>query len=177
MDWYVLKTLAGKEDAVFTYFKRSLAEFKIIYPKRRIGWRKNGRVISIIRPLFEGYLFVSTDEIEVLDSLLRRHSLGIAWLIRNRGILSAIYPDEKQIIEKLMNSGGIVEASEIQLVGNRIEVVTGPLVGLEHVIKKFSGKNRRIITEFSILGESREVEFEGNIIKSEKYCSYGENRC
>ena len=51
IDWYVLRTLSGKEDAVFMYFKRILSEFPIIYPKRRIGWRKNGGVISIIRPL------------------------------------------------------------------------------------------------------------------------------
>lgn len=53
-----MSTLAGKEDVMYSTFQRVFPGYEIIYPKRRIGWRENGRIISLVRRMFEGYLFV-----------------------------------------------------------------------------------------------------------------------
>jgi transcriptional antiterminator NusG len=164
IDWYVVRTISGKEDEVCIIFQKIFSEFEIVYPKRRVGWRKKGHVISVIRPLFEGYLFVSTNKIETFHNLLRKHAINNAWLTRCGENLMPIYPEEKNLIQQLIGNEGIVEVSEIQMVDNQIKVVKGPLIGLEHVIKKYSGKNRRIVIEFSVLGEKREVELEGSIV-------------
>jgi transcription termination/antitermination protein NusG len=79
IDWYVLRTISGKEDVIYSIFQKIFSEFEIIYPKRRIGWRKNGRIISLVRPMFEGYLFISTDKILIFEQLLRRYSMNNAW--------------------------------------------------------------------------------------------------
>ncbi len=161
IDWYVVRTLSGKEDEVSIFFKKVFSEFEIVYPKRRVGWRKNGRVISIIRPLFEGYIFVSTNKIEALDYLLHKNTIKFAWLIRCDRSLLPIYPEEKQLIQQLIGIEGVVDLSEVQMADGKIEAIKGPLVGLEHVIKNVSEKNHRIIIEIPVLGEKKKVELEG----------------
>lgn len=168
MDWYVLRTISGKEDVCHSIFQKVFPEFEIIYPKRRLGWRKNGRVISLVRPMFEGYLFVSTDKIWKLDHLLRRCGMNTAWLTRSAGSLVPIFAEEKQLIQRLIGNTGIAEISELERSKDQVKVVNGPLIGLEHVIRKISGRNRRITAEFPVLGEKKKIELEGYIINSEQ---------
>lgn len=170
MSWYVLRTICGKEEGVLSILNKmgTFSEFEIFYPKKRIGWRKKGNIISIIRPLFEGYLFVSANErsINRFDYLLRNCKLNRAWLVQSAGCLAPISNEEKNILEKLMDCEKVVECSKVKVIKDQFEVVEGPLLGLEYTIKKISYKNRRIIVELPILEEKKQIELEGMLIKS-----------
>lgn len=171
MSWYVLATSCGKEEILLSILQRLgiSSKFDVFCPKRKIGWRKNGNIISIIRPLFEGYLFAEVDgsDISEFDYLLRRYKLR-AWIVRSAGSLVPISVEEKQIIEKLMDSERVVQVSRIDKSKNQIKVVDGPLVGMEHIIRKFSNKNRRVTIEVPILHDNRTIELEGILVGAQQ---------
>jgi transcriptional antiterminator NusG len=163
MEWYVLRTICGKEDATLTMLRKMFSEVELIYPRRRISWRKQGGIIDLVRPLFDGYLFISypKEKIREFDQLLRMRKLNIAWLIYSGEALVPILNEEKQLIQKLMGSDGIVEVSTVGKHNEQLQVLSGPLVGLEHIIKKVSHRNRRITVEIPVLDEKRKIELEG----------------
>lgn len=149
-------------------FQKTFSEYELIYPQKRISWRKNGNIINLIRPLFEGYLFVSASQenINKFDLLLHKYRLNIAWLVRCTGALMPILADEQQLIQNLMGSEGIVEISEINKTTRKI--TKGPLIGMEHIIKKFSPRNRRITVEVPILKTIRKIELDGVLVDFEQ---------
>ncbi|WP_246588958.1 transcription termination/antitermination NusG family protein [Pelorhabdus rhamnosifermentans] len=164
--WYVLRTSVGKEDVALKILRKMCLDVEFIFPRRRISWRKQGRIIQLIRPLFEGYFFVvcSEEQITVFDRLLRISSLNIAWLVYSAGSLVPILNEERQLIERLIDSEGIVDVSTVKKQNDQLEIVDGPLVGLENIIKKVSGRKRRITIEISLLEEKRKVELEAILL-------------
>jgi len=163
MEWYVLRTLLGKEIKVYSVFKKIVPGLKIIYPRRQVFWRKQGKILKLIKPLFSGYLFVATDKVTELDYLLRKHKIGIAWLIRSGGALVPIFEEEREFIEKLIGVEEIVGVSEVLKSENDFKVIKGPLLGLEHKIKKYSSREQRITIEILIMKEIKRIELQGNI--------------
>ncbi len=172
MEWYVLRTLCGQEEVVLSIFKKMevFSDFEVFCPKRKIGWRKSGQVISIIRPLFEGYLFVSVNSKDIgqFDRLLRIYKVNMVKLVRSAGSLVPISPEERQLLQGLMNCGRIVEVSKVERVKEELKVIDGPLLGFEHMIKNFSSRNRRITVEIRILEEVKRIELEGVLINTQK---------
>jgi len=166
LEWYVLRTVCGKEDATLTILQKMFSEVELIYPRRRISWRKQGSYIDLVRPLFDGYLFISypKEKIRAFAQVLRMRNLNIAWLVYSGGELVPILSKEKQLIQKLMGSDGIVEVSTVEKQHEQLQVVKGPLVGLEHIVTKVSRRNRRITVEIPMLDEVRKIELEGNLI-------------
>ncbi|SDL84564.1 transcriptional antiterminator NusG [Dendrosporobacter quercicolus] len=165
-EWYVFRTISGKEETTSLICKKMFSQCKIINPKRKVYWRKSGNTITTIRPLFEGYLFAATDRknIEEFDYLLRKHRMGIGWLVYSAGSLLPIFPEEKQLIQKLIGNEGIVEISEVKKVQNQIQIVNGPLLGLEGIVTNYSRRNRRVTVEVPILQEKKQIELGGILV-------------
>lgn len=166
IEWYVLRTASGKEQTALTILHKLFSAVEVIYPRKRISWRKQGSIINLVRPLFNGYLFISStkEKIGEFDQLLRRCNLNFAWLLYTTGSLLPIMNEEKQLIQKLIGNNGIAEMSTVEKYDNQLQVVSGPLVGLEHIVTKVSRRNRRITVEISVLDEKRKVELEGDFI-------------
>ena len=162
LQWYVLRTIVGEEEKTIFLIQKFFNSIKIIFPKRRLSWRKKGRIIDVIKPLFSGYLFVSAnyEQIKELHQWLRMQKVN-AWLLKFGDSTTPIEVREMELIQKLMCNGDIVEKSEIQKIGGKVMIVRGPLVGLEGIIEKYSKRNRRVIIKVIISGEERWVELEG----------------
>jgi transcription termination/antitermination protein NusG len=170
IDWYVLRTICGKEEVALRVFQKMFSEVEVIYPRRRISWRKQGSIISLVRPLFEGYLFIATEKEKIREysRILRMNQLNVAWLVYSAGSLVPIFTEEKQLIQQLMGAEGIVEVSAVERYSDRLQVVNGPLLGQEHIITKVSGRNRRITIEIPVLEEKKKIELEGIIINLDR---------
>lgn len=165
--WYVLRTIVGKEDEALLLLKRLFSHIKIILPKRRLSWRKKGKIIDVVKPLFSGYLFVSANDKQIieLNLWLRTKKVNI-WFLKVNNIIIPVDNYEMELIEKLIFNGEIVGLSEIMNVGEQVMIVRGPLVGLEGIIVKFLKRNRRVIINVTIGGEEKKVELEGFWINS-----------
>ena len=169
MQWFILRTKVGNEERVMLLFEKIFEDVKIIFPKRRLSWRKKGRIIDVIKPLFSGYLFVSAsnERIKELNLWLRIKNLN-AWFVKFDNSITCVAMEEMQLILRLMCNGDIVEKSEIAKIGEKVAVVRGPLVGMEGIVEKYSKRNRRVIINVTIGGKEKQVALEGTWISSLK---------
>lgn len=121
LQWFVLRTLVGKEEKFILLFKHLFHDIKIVFPKRRVSWRKKGKVIDVIKPLFSGYLFISAnnEKIKELNQWLRFQKVD-AWFIKFDNVITPINDKEMQLIQQLMCNGDVVERSEVIKIGEKI---------------------------------------------------------
>jgi len=168
LEWYVLRTLCGKEDIVLDILKKieKFAEFDVFCPQKKVRWRKKGCILDIVKPLFAGYLFVAihNEEIEKFYRLLNMYKINMVKLVRNAGSIVPISIEEKQILQRLMDCERIVEVSKFEIIEEQLRVIEGPLIGCEHMIKKISNRNRRITIEIPILEEKKNIDLEGILV-------------
>lgn len=162
MSWYVLRTSTGQEEKISLLLQVIFRELEFIFPKRRLSWRKKGQIIDVIKPLFRGYLFVSaTDKyIKKLDVWLRVNGLE-AWLMKIEKTITPINSEEVSLIKKIMSNGDVVEESQIMKIGEKVNIVNGPLVGLEGIVEKYSKRNNRVTIIITIGGVEKRVDLEG----------------
>nr|WP_092071910.1 transcription termination/antitermination NusG family protein [Dendrosporobacter quercicolus]NSL49445.1 antitermination protein NusG [Dendrosporobacter quercicolus DSM 1736]SDM31149.1 transcriptional antiterminator NusG [Dendrosporobacter quercicolus] len=167
-EWYVLHITCGKEKIIQLICRKLNPSCEIINPKKKIPWRKKGRVITLIRPLFEGYLFVSTtnENIKEFHYLLQKHRMNIGWLVYSAGSLLPISSQEKQLIQTLMDNEGIVGISRVKQTNNQIEIINGPLLGFEKMIKNYSRREQRITVEIPLLQEKKQIKLGAILIGS-----------
>lgn len=152
----------GKEDKALILLQRVFDDINVIFPKRRLSWRKKGKVFDVVKPLFSGYLFVSAGHRQIirLNLWLRTNKADI-WFLKVGNCLTPVSEQEIAIIRKLLSSGEIVGESHILKTGQKVVVVRGPLMGLEGIIKECSKRNRRVTISVTLAGEERLVELEG----------------
>lgn len=169
MQWFILRTKVGNEERVMLLFEKIFEDVKIFFPKRRLSWRKKGRIIDVIKPLFSGYLFVSAsnERIKELNLWLRIKNVN-AWFVKFDNSITCVAMEEMQLIQQLMFNGDIVERSEIVKVGEKVTIVRGPLVGMEGIVEKYSKRNRRVIINVTIGGKEKQVALEGTWLNSLK---------
>ena len=167
MQWYVLRTIVGKEEKALFLLQHLFHDIKIIFPRRKLSWRKKGKIIEVIKPLFSGYLFVSASDKQImeLNLWLRAQRIDL-WFVKLGNLITPITTEEIELIQKLMCNSDIVESSEILKKGEKVMIVRGPLVGLEGIVEKYSKRNRRVIIKVSIGGEERQVALEGTWVDS-----------
>lgn len=173
MNWYVLRTIAGQEEKSLLLLQNYFKDIQFILPKRRLSWRKNGVLLEVIKPLFIGYLFVSANDKRVLelDHWMRNYNVDI-WFVKMDKSIIPLVREEQHLIKRLMSNGDIIEKSELIKAGDKVKIISGPLVGLEGIVEKHPNRNRRITIKVIINGEEKRVELEGVFLETQ-YDRYG----
>jgi transcriptional antiterminator NusG len=166
--WYVLRTLAGQEDKSLTLLQYLFKDIQFIFPKRRLSWRKKGAILDVIKPLFRGYLFVSAEDkrIKELDDWMRDKKVDI-WFVKIDKLITPITNEEVQLIKQLISNGEIVGRSVLIKIGEEAKIVSGPLVGFEGIVEKYSKRDRRVTIKVTVNGEEKRVELEGMWLEAE----------
>ncbi|MBU0927110.1 MAG: antiterminator LoaP [Spirochaetes bacterium] len=147
MDYFAIQVWTGKEDEFAEKISANpRVRSKPMVPKRTIPVRRRGKTHHEERPLFPGYVFLSTDE-EELDASQR-------WLLRStryfvRALPSTAKPlpvkeKDRRLLAHFMSFGKVADISKVRFdADDRIVVVEGPLKGLEGMIVKVDARKRR----------------------------------
>ena len=167
MKWYAMRTQVGKEGRSVFLVNSFFRDVNVLFPKRRLSWRKRGEVFDVVKPLFSGYFFIRAQDKKVreLDFWLRVKRPDI-WFVKMGNMIIPVLNEEMQLVQQLMCNSDIVEKSNIYKSGDKIEVVSGPLVGLEGIVERYSVRNRRATVKIAIGGEEKRVELDAYSIKS-----------
>jgi transcriptional antiterminator RfaH len=117
--------------------------------------RSRGRTLTAHIPLFPGYVFLLANEearVEALTTNLVVNCLRVADQSELHGDLANVY--------RLMKAGMPVAPEERLLPGTTVQIVAGPLAGLQgKVVKK--GKQFRFVVEVHFLQQGARVDIEG----------------
>ncbi|MDR1617342.1 MAG: hypothetical protein LBR98_10175 [Syntrophomonadaceae bacterium] len=148
MFWYVLFVKTGYEDKVVNEinktWKGKVGELRPFVPKRDSKFRKADKVILEKCRLFLGYIFIETEIAEAKFAAstysLITHSEHALKLLRygqsNTRFTFEMKEEEWQAFLRLYNDHDCVDMSQGFIVGGRITITNGPMLGFESHIKE-----------------------------------------
>lgn len=155
--WWVLHTRPRTEKCLARRFlARNLAFFLPLYQRQ---WRSRGRLLSSYVPLFPGYIFLHGDyqtRLAALETNRVARCLPVEDQDRLHAELARVY--------HLMAAGEPLAPEDRLQPGARVEIIHGPLAGLEGKVLR-RGKQLRFFVEVQLLQRGVSVEIENWMIQ------------
>jgi transcriptional antiterminator RfaH len=156
--WWVLHTRPRSEKALARRFgDRGTSYYLPLYARE---WVSRGRRFNSFLPLFPGYVFLhgdGDDRLSALETNLVAHVIPVE--------------DQKQLfndlarVRSLLTSGAAVTPEDRLGPGDPVQIVRGPLAGLDgKVIRR--GNHLRFIIEVQFLRRAVSAEIEGWMIQA-----------
>ena len=170
--WYVIQVRTGKEEQVRDHCRKliinqedsALRDTRVYYydrqMKRQGEWRTEKRV------MFPGYVFLESDDVKTLFQQLKR-IIGMTKLLGTDRDPVPLTHKEAELLEKLGGGSESVDYSEAIIVGDRVQVYSGPLQGLEGLICKIDRHKRLAWIELDFLGQKRRMELGLGVVRRE----------
>lgn len=158
--WYVMQVRGGTEHRIIQQCKVMIPTeiledcFFPLYEERR---KVQGKWQTLQKMLFPGYIFMITDHIEKLCDALKS-VIGLTKLI---GIGDELVPLSENEVRFLLKFGGkeqVVEMSEGVIEGANVQILSGPLMGLEAYIKKIDRHKRKAYLEIEMFGRMQSIQ-------------------
>lgn len=167
MGWYALFVETGQEEIVQRFLQLYFDKLLLytIVPKRIIPERKEGKVKHVIKKIFPGYILIRTEmNAEVfhkIKNIPHCHRLLTNGKCYSKDIgeyYSKIDQEEISPLLKLIGNGEIIDYSEIILENSRVLVKSGPLQGLENIIKKIDKRKNRAKIILNFIGTEKVID-------------------
>jgi transcription antitermination factor NusG len=158
--WFALQVKARYEQLVATLLEGKA--YKPFLPTYRSTRRWSDRVKRIELPLFPGYLFCQFNPQNRLPILV---TPGVLRVVGVGNCPMAVDETEIAAIQAVIKSGLATQPWPFLHVGDRVEIRSGPLMGLDGILIAFKGQ-KRLIVSVSLLQRSVAVEIDGVSVKA-----------
>ncbi|MDZ7262181.1 MAG: UpxY family transcription antiterminator [candidate division KSB1 bacterium] len=143
--WYAFYTRPNHEKRVDAQLRDKRIESYL--PLRTITRRWSDRWKEIQEPLFRCYVFVHADERERITAL---ETYGVVRMIWFNGKPAIVRDEEIAMIRRILRELPAVEACVPVNVGDYVEIVRGPLAGIDGRLIMMKGTRRLVVTIDSI---------------------------
>ena len=170
MNYYAVQVQTGKEEKIIETVQTTLAfrieKQRFIFPKRLLKIRKEGVLKSELKPIFPGYLFVETENIdkELYNTL--RHTQGFVRFLKSNQDITVLSGKDLSILEHFLQFGQTISTSQVYFDENdRICVTSGPLKGLEGMVVKVDKRKKRAKVKMDFSNDSILIDLGFEIIK------------
>jgi transcription antitermination factor NusG len=156
--WYAIWTRSHCERLVA---QQLMAKgFWAFLPEMTVRTRRPAKSQMVQTPMFPGYLF--------LQHAMEKHSY--VEILKARGVvrileggwtrLTPIPDEEMHAIERLVESGALVQSHPYFHEGDRVRVTEGPLAGVEGIFVRDKPNRGRLVVSVNLLKTSVAVEVE-----------------
>lgn len=158
--WYVIQVRTGTEESVRKQCERLVdhqAMERCFIPYQEQLKRYMGQWHKEMMPLFPGYVFADSQDVDLLFGELKR----VTGLTKLLGTGSAIVPltsEEIAILKRLGKEEQIVTISKGLITDNQVKILEGPLKELEGAICKIDRHRRKAWLELVMFGRIQRVE-------------------
>lgn len=157
MYWYAIFVETGYEETVEQYLHHFFNNLHSLIPKRFVPEKRNGRLQKVLKTLFPGYILIHT----MLNDEMYQKMRYIPHLIKILGYKTSYPPIEEveiAVILKLINNEGIIDYSKLLIENYVIEVIDGPLKGLEGLIIYVNKHTRRAKIKLNFMNKVRTID-------------------
>jgi transcriptional antiterminator NusG len=125
----------------------------------------NGVWKTVHKTLFPGYLFVNTDKDRIESFAERiRHSDQFAVVLSTDDSFTPVSDEEVFLIDNAYSNNGVLGSSIGIIEGDRVKILSGPLIGKEGLIKSINRHKRSAIIELIMFGRVSTVKIGLEII-------------
>ena len=175
MNYFVIQVITREEDKYIRLVEKALAlnplvpdgAGRLLWPRRKLTIRKQGKEKTSLAPLFPGYLFWEGDEIfPDLYWTLKRVPGFIRFLKSNQNI-EPLGGESLRLLKHFLNFGEVINQSKVVFDENsRIRVKDGPLKGMEGLVVKVDKRKRRAKVQLNLYEDSFLVDFGFELMES-----------
>lgn len=152
--WFAIQVVPRHERKVETILQdREYGPFLPVCQTRR-NWSDRVKVIE--QPLFPGYIFCRS-RASRLGNI--RHMAGVVRIISFGGKPCPVSDSEIEALQRVVDSGRNICSSMYFATGERVRVITGPLVGIMGVITQIK-KHSRLVISVEVILKSISVEID-----------------
>lgn len=157
--WYVIQVTTGEENRTCqrcknlfstTLFCDVFVPMYVRQKKYQGVWKEECKV------LFPGYLFVDTDEPEIVEEELMKLTC-LAKPVYTGGAFCPLEAEEQEFLAELMDMDSVIQTSTGYIVDGKLIVTQGPLQGMEDYVKWIDRHKRIAEVESCILHETRKA--------------------
>jgi transcription antitermination factor NusG len=166
LSWYAVWTHSHFEQAVSQQL--SAKGFSAFLPEMSVWSKRRGEQRLIRVPMFPGYLFVR-DEMGKESYIEILKSRGVVRILEDGWTRLTPVPDsEIDAIRQVVKAEVPVFAHEHLAHGDRVEVIEGPLTGLEGLFVEDKLSKGRLVVSVDLLGRSVAVEVDCTTVRPVK---------
>ena len=154
--WVVAQVNVGKEDEIRKtcedMVSRDILE-DVFVPKHvrlkkyKSEWRRE------TRPLYSGYVFMVTKDPKALEKALIKVP-GRHRLLKADDVILTVSDEERAFINRIAGRDNVVDISVGYKEGDRIRIVSGPMLGLEGDIVQVDRHKRLVTINMTLFGRS-----------------------
>ena len=125
----------------------------------------NGVWKTVHKTLFPGYLFVNTDA-DRIESFAEqiRHSDQFAVVLSTNDVFTPVSDEEVFLIENAYANNGVLGSSIGVIEGDKVKILSGPLIGKEGLIKSINRHKRSAVIELIMFGRVSTIKIGLEII-------------
>lgn len=165
MNYYALQVKTRSEEiyirrALLSLAVNGLDKVRFIFPKRKLDIRQKGVSKPQIEPVFPGYVFIESENLEN----------NVYWSLRTTPGFYRFLPENKDckplegrdlaLLNHFLSFGEVAEKSKVRFDENdRIQILEGPLKGLEGSIIKVDRRKGRVKVKLDMYKDQFAVDF------------------
>ncbi len=160
-EWYALYTRSRFEKKML----RELTErrIEVFLPMREVLSRWKDRKKRIWLPLFPGYVFVN--HINTPENRYRILNIpGAVRFVGFEGHADPIPEAQIQYVRRFLESSMAIDPYPYMQVGTRVEVIVGPLKGIQGILVEKRGKFRFVI-QVNLIRQAVSVEIDASDVR------------
>jgi transcriptional antiterminator NusG len=160
MNYYALQVKTRSEEL---FIKRAILamtsgqdrDLRIIFPRRKMSIRKTGALKTVLEPVFPGYIFLETPNLPDETYWLLRTTPGFYRFLPDNRLPQPLDGKDLATLKHFMSFGPYADKSKVSFdASDRINVVEGPLKGLEGRIIKVDKRKGRAKVKLDMYDES-----------------------
>lgn len=165
--WYVIQTGSGQEEKIKLECERLISEKTLqrcVLPMYEEKIKYKGEWHLRKKKLFPGYLFMISDELEILSDNLKKIN-GITKLLKAGETVVPLKEEEIVLIKKLIGDDDVMKMSEGLIENDKVIILSGPLKGMESSIKKLDRHKRKAWISIEMFNREQLVEVGAEILR------------
>ncbi len=129
-------------------------------------YRTSDGTEKILVPVFPGYVFVETEDIDDFRIRLREMKT-MAKVLRAGEETVPVYPEEEAFLRLTGGEDHIVRFSEGYEIGKKLTVTQGPLKGYEGRVKRIDRHKKYAVLEVSLMGQAVDIQMGIEVFRKE----------
>lgn len=158
--WYAIQVATGREESIKRVCEKMLdrkvyeAIFIIRFNRAKRYYGKWHRECEI---MFPGYLFIDTEHPLELYENLKNIPEITKLLGREEELFLSIEANKEAFFKSMLNIHYEIDISKGIIIGDKVLITEGPLMGNEGMIKKINRHKRIAILSLEMFGQSTDV--------------------
>ena len=167
--WYVMQVRTGTEENIRCQCQRLINSDileRCFIPYYQQKKRFQGEWHIQERILFPGYVFLIAENLEQLVNELKK-VIGLTKIIGTGNEIVPLISEEVDLLMKMGTDKQLVEMSCGIIENDRVQIVSGPLTGMEGSIRRIDRNKRIAHLEIEMFGRTVEMKVGLEIIKKE----------